>query len=131
MAQCTPQMSCGYLEDNLKRATKNFENQDFASAGEAFNAGNLEKALEFYNKALEKDDPSWALDRKGYILSQMGRNEEALVAYSQAYQKDPSNLSAAWNISINLGPEDMDLKIMLLENSILINSEETNSEIYT
>ena len=130
LAQCTPQMNCGYLEDNLKRATKNFENQDFASAGEAFNTGNLEKALEFYNKALEKDDPSWALDRKGYILSQMGRNEEALVAYSQAYQKDPSNLNAAWNLLTEMGAEDIDEKIILLENSILKNTREADPEFY-
>lgn len=130
LSHCTSRMSCEYLEDNLKRATINFDNQDFKRGGEAYDQGNMEEALEFYERALEKDDPSWALNRKGYILSELGREDEALEAYALAYIKDPSNLSAAWNISINLGPEDLDLKIMLLENSILINSEETNSEIY-
>lgn len=131
LAQCTSRMDCAYIQNNIISAGINFDNQDFKRGREAYDQGNFEEALEFYEKALEKNQVSWALNTKGYILSELGRDDEALEAYALAYIKDPSNLSAAWNVSINLGPEDIDLKIMLLENSLLINSEESNSEIYT
>ncbi|MEA5574078.1 CHAT domain-containing tetratricopeptide repeat protein [Calothrix sp. UHCC 0171] len=65
---------------------------------EAINAGNYQKAIASYDKALEcKPDDHEAWYNRGNALAYLGRNEEAIASYDQAIKLKP-DFHDAWYI---------------------------------
>ncbi len=61
-------------------------------ADEEFEAGNLQKAYALLNEAnAKKAQNSDVLFKMGYILQQLGDNEEALKRYKEALEQDKEN----------------------------------------
>lgn len=61
-------------------------------ADEEFEAGNLQKAYALLNEAnAKKAQNSDVLYKMGYILQQLGNNEEALRYYKEALEQDKEN----------------------------------------
>ena len=92
------------LENLRKLAEKGFENIDvlIAEAKREYSLGNIEKAKEILNKALEIDPSNRrALNNLGLILANEGREEEALKLFMRA--RTPTALYNAAHIHYKRG----------------------------
>lgn len=65
-------------------------------------AGQLEQALSTINRAQTPDRPDWKLESaKGAILDQLGRTEEARIAYRNALDLHPNEASVLSNLGMS------------------------------
>lgn len=82
--------------------------------------GMYEKALEYYDRALEiNQNSSDAWNNKGVALYRLDRVDEALQCYSRALEIDPSNLDAMRNIAfVHRALGDLEKALELYETVI-------------
>lgn len=64
--------------------------------------GEAEKALEFSTQAIRLKPAAATFDRRGYILAQLGRHEEAIRDFRQALDADPQLADAHNNLGVSL-----------------------------
>jgi tetratricopeptide (TPR) repeat protein len=98
--------------------------------------GNLENALELFDKAIELDDKAvLAYANKGSLYSQKGDNEKAVYFYNKALEFDPKNIQILENkmdimyemLSVN---NDEEAFIKSVKSCLEVDAKSPNALIY-
>lgn len=90
-------------ERQLKPSSKHAESAgDYYNIGYSYaTLGDDERAIEFFDKALEQDSGDWKFwHEKAAALARLGLRDEALSHYDKASQINPSEAAPLWNKAI-------------------------------